>query len=169
MFILRRLLSISVVILAVPLPLIYRIIIFTCVHVSTFAFTLIVRPFQHIKDNLIEILNDVSYAAMTLILLKLNKEEDWNKTTAVIGVYFLLGSTSLTVLIQICFLIASIISCIKTKCKKNKNKSRVPIHNNNEVSKIEHNPQPSMMAINNISSYEIYGHKRRKITHASSM
>ena len=142
---------------------------FACIHVATFAFTLIVRPFQHIKDNLIEVVNDASYAAMTLILLKFNKEEDWNKTIAVIGVYFLLGSTSLTVLIQICFLIASIISCIKTKCKKNKNKSRVPIHNNNEVSKIEHNPQPSMMAINNISSYEIYGHKRQKITQTSSM
>ena len=57
-FILRRLFSVVIVVMAQPLPLMIRIILFASVQVMTTSFTLIVRPFQNIKDNIIEAIND---------------------------------------------------------------------------------------------------------------
>ena len=57
-FILRRLLSVVIVVVSQPLPLMVRISLFASVQVIVTSFTLIVRPFESIKDNMVESIND---------------------------------------------------------------------------------------------------------------
>ena len=57
-FILRRLFSVAIVVMTQPLPLMVRISLFASVQVMVTSFTLIVRPFESVKDNMIEAIND---------------------------------------------------------------------------------------------------------------
>jgi cobalamin biosynthesis protein CobD/CbiB len=61
MFILRRLLSVGCIILLSALPLMAKVPIYCLIQLVFLVYTIKVRPFEDIKDNIIEILNDSGY------------------------------------------------------------------------------------------------------------
>jgi hypothetical protein len=60
-FILRRLFSVIIIVPGESVPMNVRVILFASIHCLVFVFTVAIRPFQGVKDNLIEALNDLSY------------------------------------------------------------------------------------------------------------
>jgi hypothetical protein len=54
--------------------MIIRVIFYAVMHYLVFIFTVYVRSFQSVKDNIIEVINDFSYAAITWTLIFLNRK-----------------------------------------------------------------------------------------------
>jgi hypothetical protein len=56
-----------------------RISLFCGIQVLSCCFVLIIRPFNTIKINIVEIINEVIFSVLSLLLLYLNKESRWEK------------------------------------------------------------------------------------------
>jgi hypothetical protein len=134
-FILRRLISILIIIPGESIPMIGRVILFWSVHSSVFAFTVVVRPFLGAKDNLIEILNDLSYGGLTLILVHFNTKKAWSNTVAGAVVSLMLGISLVTTFIQLSALVYLLMKYLKLKCSKKQKKVKPESVKNMQVSK----------------------------------
>ena len=53
-------------------------------------YTIIIRPFKEVKDNVIEIINEIGYTILISLLLYYNKESNWSEQEANIIMYSLL-------------------------------------------------------------------------------
>lgn len=85
---------------------------------------LVLRPFESIKDNLVECLNELFFTSLTLILLKFNTEDNWEGSITDIYVWIMMANNAvLVVVITSAFIIALTQKCIK-KCRKKKTQVR---------------------------------------------
>jgi hypothetical protein len=117
-FILRRFTSVLWVITGASLPKMIRIYIFAPIQVATCGYTLIVRPFDNFKDNLVEAVNDVYYVGFSAFLIFINEESDWSDNLANNLTFVLLMNTLIVTGIQSAFLIGTITKAILNKFKK---------------------------------------------------
>jgi hypothetical protein len=121
-FILRRLLSVMIIVPGESVPVIVRVILFASVHCLVFVFTVAVRPFQGVKDNLIEALNDLSYGVLTIVIVYFNTKDTWSDSVANSVIYWMLGMSLLTSSIQLGFMIHGLVKYFKQKCSKSQQK-----------------------------------------------
>lgn len=117
-FMSRRLLGVVVVVLWQSLPILVKVSLFLSIQVSTFWF-IIVRPFQSIKDNLLEFLNELTYWFFTGSLLFYNTEADWSDSVAKVIVNVLLANILIATAIQLIFIGISLFKFLKSKWFKN--------------------------------------------------
>jgi hypothetical protein len=117
-FILRRFLSVFIIVPGELMSLFTRIVLFAGVHSGVFVFTFAVRPFQGVKDNIIEAINDLSFWGLSCILVHFNSKDAWDDTSANTVIYFMLGMSLLTTSIQLVFLIHCSVKYLKHKCSK---------------------------------------------------
>jgi hypothetical protein len=94
-----------------------------------------VRPFLGAKDNLIEILNDLSYGGLTLILVHFNTKKTWSNTVAGAVVSLMLGISLVTTFIQLSSLVYLLMKYLKLKCSKKQKKVKPESVKNMQVSK----------------------------------
>jgi hypothetical protein len=121
-FILRRFLSVFIIVPGELMSLFARVVLFAGIHAGVFVFTIAVRPFQRVKDNIIEAINDLSFGVLTCMLVYYNSEEAWNYTVANTVIYSMLGMSLLTTSIQLVFLIHSSVKYLMHKCSKSNSK-----------------------------------------------
>jgi hypothetical protein len=121
-FILRRFFSVFIIVPGELMPLFARVVLFAGVHAGVFTFTVAVRPFQGMKDNIIETINDLSFGGLTCILVHFNSEEAWNDIVASTVIYCMLGMSLLTTSIQLVFLIHGSVKYLKHRCSKSNSK-----------------------------------------------
>ena len=74
------------------------------------------RPLALLKENIIEIINDISYVFLSSILIHYNTEENWSQIAATFVVSFMTGVTTIIGIIQVIVLIKLIVSYWKKKC-----------------------------------------------------
>ena len=58
--------------------------IYSFLQILFFVYTVVIRPFNNVKDNLLEIVNELHYVVLTCSLLFLNYESNWNQTLEII-------------------------------------------------------------------------------------
>ena len=105
---LRRLLSVALLIACQNLYLYIKLVLFIAIHITVMIYTLIVRPFEEIKDNMIEIINEASYTLLICSLLYYNQESRWSEKDANVMMYSLLFLSLVTTLISFVALIITL-------------------------------------------------------------
>ena len=88
-FVLRRTLMVAVIVSVSFAPVLLQAVVFTLVQILTAGFMLL-RPLESVKDNLIEGMNDVLIALITLIFTIFYQESSWTTTLSNIIVYVLI-------------------------------------------------------------------------------
>ena len=88
-FVLRRTLMVAVIVSVSFAPVLLQAVVFTLVQILTAGFMLL-RPLDSVKDNLIEGMNDVLIALITLIFTIFYQESSWTTTLSNIIVYVLI-------------------------------------------------------------------------------
>ena len=58
--------------------------IYCFLQILFFIYTVLLRPFDNVKDNLLEIVNEIHYVVLTCSLLFLNYESEWNQTLEIV-------------------------------------------------------------------------------------
>jgi hypothetical protein len=134
-FILRRLLSVIIIVPGESVPVMVRVILFASIHCLVFVFTVAVRPFQRVKDNLIEALNDLSYGVLTIVIVYFNTKEAWSDLVANSVIYWMLGMSLLTSSIQFGFMIQGLVKYFKQKCLQKNKKVQSEQLDNTHISK----------------------------------
>ena len=81
------------------------------------------------------------------MLFKFNREEDWDTLTADTLVYFLLGCSMITTIIQVVFMIALIVKYIKSKCPEKQKVTPIEIQN------ILRNQRTSVVGLEHMNTY----------------
>ena len=76
-FILRRFLMASVIVFMRDANVWIRCIFYTLIQIAALVYTFFVRPFEETKDNLIEIINDITYAVLCIFITICNEESRW--------------------------------------------------------------------------------------------
>ena len=117
-FIIRRLLWTLVVVLMRNTDIWSRTIVFTCIQILALAYSVFIRPFQATKDTIIDIINELSFTFICMMVTVCNEEQRWFKTLSQVLIYFLMCNWAVTGLVT---LVYTIISCIK-KCRKDRYK-----------------------------------------------
>ena len=114
-FILRRFLSVLIVVALEELPKYARVVPFAAVHLCVFLYSVGVRPFESAKDNIVEAVNDLSFGVLCGSLLVFNDEGEWKPAAVNSVIYFMLAASLVTTLVQLGFMVASIVKFVKGK------------------------------------------------------
>ena len=119
-FILKRFLMASIVVFMRNANVWARIILFTFIQITVLFYTIIVRPYETIKDNLIEIINAVTFTILCLTIVICNDESRWfNHLDSILIFSLMLVGLLIGVIINF----YTIIDCIRALCKR-KNRIR---------------------------------------------
>ena len=91
-----------------------KLSVYSCFQLVFFIYTLLLRPFNNVKDNLLEIVNEVHYAVLTFLLLFMNNESDWSQTMEIAYIAIIISNSIIVCLISLTFLLKSLCSWITT-------------------------------------------------------
>ena len=86
--------------------------IYSLLQLVFFVYTVVLRPFNNVKDNLLEIMNELHYVILTCSLLFLNYEYNWNQTLEIIYIAVIFSNNITVFLIALIFLFKLLFSCI---------------------------------------------------------
>ena len=89
-FILRRFLMVAVIVFMRNANIWARCICFTLIQITVLFYTIIVRPFEKIKDNMIELVNEITFAILCIIIVVCNDESRWVSSLDSVLIYFLM-------------------------------------------------------------------------------
>lgn len=103
-FILRRVLSATWIILSQGVIVDVRVGLFTLIQVLSLAYICITRPFERLQDNCIEIINDFIYFLVWTLLLYYNRASRWTDSSGSAVVAILTSNGIIIVLIQFLFM-----------------------------------------------------------------
>ncbi|CAI2380394.1 unnamed protein product [Moneuplotes crassus] len=124
LFLLLRLLSVSLLIFGNSLPSSYKAAGFLLFNGGYGAYLLAVRPFENLQDNIIEAINQILFCCLIVPLIWVDTESDWNASYESYFTRILLLSPAIGCVICFIFLIKSICTLF---CKKKKPvKIRIP-------------------------------------------
>ncbi|CAI2379662.1 unnamed protein product [Moneuplotes crassus] len=115
-FILRRILSASWIVFSNRLVIEARICVFLIIQVFSFGYVVVIRPFDGVKENIIEALHDGIYCCVCVFLIHYNSSSRWTDSAGTTVVTVLTVNGILILIIQI---IAIILTCM-LKCKPKK-------------------------------------------------
>ena len=89
-FILRRFLMVAVIVFMRNANIWARCICFALIQITVLIYTIIVRPFEKIKDNLIEFVNEITFTILCVFIIICNDESRWVSSLDTILIYFLM-------------------------------------------------------------------------------
>ena len=81
--------------------------IYSSLQLVFFIYTVVLRPFDNVKDNLLEIVNEGHYVVLTSSLLFLNSESKWSQTMEIAYIAIIFSNNIVVCLIALIFLIKS--------------------------------------------------------------
>ena len=90
-FIVKRFLMASVIVFMRNANSLVRVILFTLIQIFVLIYTIIVRPYDKVKDNLIEIINDATITILCLTIVICNDESKWFNNLDSILIFFLMS------------------------------------------------------------------------------
>lgn len=108
-FFLRRALLTIIVILFVEYSLMVKLTVYTSIQVAMLWYVIIVRPFEEIKDQITEIVNEIIYLFLVCFLFVFNKKGDWDKFSEQIFIWTIIGNNILLIVIALFALVISVI------------------------------------------------------------
>jgi hypothetical protein len=62
----------------------------------------LIRPFKKVKDNIIEILNEVTFTILMALLIRFNKKAIWSRTSISVYIYVMIFPAVFFIFISIC-------------------------------------------------------------------
>ena len=119
-FILRRVLCVLSVILLQDCSKYVQVALFSLTNLICLGFSCSIRPYIFIKDNIIEVINDLSFCVFCTQLIYLNSESVWNNTSINLSIYFCLSWCLLTTLINFAFIWHELVKWIRERIRKSK-------------------------------------------------
>ena len=128
-FILRRFAMAFVVVFMRDADVWIRCSFYTLIQIAALVYTFIVKPFDESKDNLIEIINEVTYTLVCLIITVCNEESKWFDGLDSILIFSLM---IVGLLIGIIINIDIIIGCIQSYKEKQAEKRAEELMENGE-------------------------------------
>ncbi|CAI2380680.1 unnamed protein product [Moneuplotes crassus] len=156
LFVLLRVLLISLLIFGESAPSHDKATYFFCVNIAFWLYLIIVRPFENPQDNIIEIINQALFCVLALLLLWINSKEDWTPFIEKVYITVFTVSPVIGSLICLLFLIRSV-EIYRKKCRARKRKQNIapkePSSRNRvpQILNVE-NPSPSPQIKNQSSS-----------------
>ena len=96
---LRRIIFVISLISLVSIPSNLLIGLLSVIQLIYLIYTTILRPYEEVKDNMIEIINEIYFFLLFGSLLHLNKESEWNITFTLIYMWVLSSNTMVLFLI----------------------------------------------------------------------
>jgi hypothetical protein len=75
--------------------------IFVTVQFLYSAYVIVLRPFQEVKDNIIELMNETIFFTLGANLIYFNSKENWTELVENIFLYTIMGNNSMISLIMI--------------------------------------------------------------------
>ena len=118
-FIIRRFMMASVIVFLREANIWVRCWMFMLVQASYLAYTIIVRPFEEARDNIIEIISESAFTFVCLTVAICNEESRWFKGLDQVLIYSLM---MIGVIMSGVSLVDFIIGCIRKHCEKRENK-----------------------------------------------
>ena len=128
-FILRRFAMAFVIVFMREVNVWIRCVFFTLIQIAALVYTSIVRPFDETKDNLIEIINEITYTIICLVITICNEESRWFSSLDSILIFSLM---IVGLLIGIIINIDIIIGCIQSYKEKQAEKRAEELMENGE-------------------------------------
>ena len=120
-FILRRFMMALVIVYMRDANVWIRCISYTFIQFAVLVYTIVVRPFGQVKENLTEIVNEVTYTVLCIVITIFNDESRWFDDLDKILIYGLMVAG---ILITIIINVDMIYGCIqKYRQKKAKNRA----------------------------------------------
>ena len=101
LFLSKRILLVTVVILFEILPMIVKVIIFVMIECVSCITILKLRPFRRIKDNLIEIINEIFFLFLSSFMVIMNKKDRWNSWQNILYLNLLMINITIVSLISL--------------------------------------------------------------------
>jgi hypothetical protein len=80
----------------------YKIGLCLLVQVGYTIYGVMVRPFDLVKDNIFETLNDLNYTTLIIILFWYQKSDDWSSVLKLAYIYIMIYSNIMFALVGIC-------------------------------------------------------------------
>ena len=80
-----------------------KIGVYSLIQLIFFLYTVILRPFNNIKDNLLEIVNEVHYVVLTSSLLFLNYESRWSQVKEIVYLAIIFSNNIIVCIISLIF------------------------------------------------------------------
>ena len=137
-FISRRFMMAVVIVFMRNVNVWIRCIFYTLIQIALLVYTFIVKPFDEANDNLIEIINEITYTVLCIIITICNEESRWFYNLDTILIYSLM---IVGLLIESIIIVDIIIGCIQSyKQRKAEKKAEKYIENGNECRDIARIP-----------------------------
>jgi RsiW-degrading membrane proteinase PrsW (M82 family) len=76
---------------------------------------IIIRPFDNVKDNLIEIFNELIYLALCGLMLYYNKENRWNESIEAVFITLIISSTIFTTIVMLIVMVIHLYTELRRK------------------------------------------------------
>ncbi|CAI2380802.1 unnamed protein product [Moneuplotes crassus] len=144
-FLMLRVMLISIVIFGKTIPSFYKATAFYCINIAYGGYLLIVRPYENSQDNIIECINQILFCSLAVPLAWVNTKSRWTPFYEDFYIKILMASPIIGSIVCFIFLIKSIVSRIKkikspTKIQIlplpniiRKNLKRFPIHEESKL------------------------------------
>ncbi|CAI2376235.1 unnamed protein product [Moneuplotes crassus] len=116
-FLSKRFILISLVVLLERLTMISKVIIFVIIQLLCCGFICFLRPFSELKNNIIEVINEIYFLFCSSVMLFLNKSDDWEDWHTSLYINILLSNIVMISLISLIFLIKDLAVAL-IKCKQ---------------------------------------------------
>ena len=78
LFLAKRLIFVSWLAFFQFLPVFVKVLVMLIVQIAYSIVALIIRPFSHVRNNIVEIINEFSFTVLLAGLLRYNTEDDWS-------------------------------------------------------------------------------------------
>ena len=67
--------------------------VFMCIQSVYIIIHLIIRPMKEVKDQLFEVVNELTFIALIIILFFWSKEKDWSELKSTVYIWIMVGNT----------------------------------------------------------------------------
>ena len=114
-FILRRFTMALVIVFMRDANVWVRCIFYTLIQIVTLVYTLKIKPFKEANDNTIEMINEITYTALCIIITICNEESRWFSGLDSILIYSLMF---VGLLIGVIIIVDTMVSCIQMYQKR---------------------------------------------------
>ena len=80
-----------------------KISLFSSIQFISFLYIVIIRPFENVKENLFEIINDSFYFVLWVLLLYLNESSHWTRPFQIVYMWIILSNNIVVFIISLTF------------------------------------------------------------------
>ena len=135
LFLTKRVLLVVLVILFEVFPMILKVVIFILIQLSSCATIWFLKPFHELKDNIIEITNEVFFLFFSSLMIYFNTKERWHSWQTLFYINLLLFNIMAISVISmgnfnqsysLVFLFKDIVKFIINKCREKKITAKTP-------------------------------------------